>query len=238
MLNFIKAEFLKLKRSKLILMVVLGIIAPAGLMFTGLVFGDVGPQSMESFLSEINLYGMLLFNVIIYAMLASYMFVMEYNDHTIKSVLTVPISRNRFILVKFLVFEIIVVMLALLNYFLSVALGYLAGTTDITFNLLGNQFVQFLGGNFLLSITITPFILLSLLFKNVIPTVIGAVMVSLSSLIIYGTQYEPLSPFTIPLLIIEKTLDSYSYGVAILVLTCIVGLILSMIYFNRTDVSL
>lgn len=242
MLNYIKAEFLKLKRSKLLLMVLLGTIAPAGLMSAILVFGDVGPQTMEYFLNDINFYGLILFNVIIYAMLASYMIVMEYNDHTIKSVLTVPISRNKFILVKFLAFEIIVILLSLLNYFVSVALGYLAGNTDITVNLLGNQFVQFLGGNFLLSIVLTPFIFISLLFKNVIPTVICGVVVSFSSSIIYNSQYAPLSPFTLPILIIKKTLDSYNYGVvtpgAIFIITCIVGLIVSMIYFNKTDVSL
>lgn len=49
MLNFIQAEFYKLKRSKLIFVVLLGLFAPGLLMFTGLVFGNIGPQKWNTF---------------------------------------------------------------------------------------------------------------------------------------------------------------------------------------------
>lgn len=242
MLNFIQSEFLKLKRSKLFLMVLLGMIAPAGFLYIGATFGNAGHFSIEGFLGYVNLYGLMLFDVIIFSLLASYLFVLEYTDHTLKSVLLTPISKNKFIIAKFLVFEIMIVLLALFNFAVSVGLGYLAGATDISLNILGDYLCKFLAGNILVSLVMTPFIFASLIFKNVIPTVIAGGIISLSNSMLYGQAYAPLSPFATPLLIVSNELGQYSYGtvtpVLILVLTIAIGLILSLIYFNKTDVYL
>lgn len=242
MLNFIQAEFYKLKRSKLIFVVLLGLFAPGLLMFTGLVFGNIGPQKMEYFLSSINMYGLMMFNAIVFVLLASYLIVIEYNDHTLKSVLTIPISKTNFVLGKFAVFMILVGLFTVVNFVFMVILGSIGGTTDINLDIILKYFVQFLVGNLLLGISLTPFIFLSLLFKNVVPIVIGGVFVSLSNMFISESTYSPLSPFNSPYLIATNTLSHYSYGtvtpVLIIIVTAVVGLILSLIYFNKTDVYL
>lgn len=242
MLNFIQAEFYKLKRSKLTFIVLLGLFAPGLLMFTGLVFGNVGPQKMEYFLSSINMYGLMMFNAIVYVLLASYLIVMEYNDHTLKSVLTIPISKTKFVLGKFAVFIMLVGLFTVVNFLVMVILGTIGGTTDITIDVIGKYFIEFLGGNLLLGISLTPFIFLSLLFKNVVPIVIGGVFVSLSNMFISESTYSPLSPFNSPYLIATNTLSHYSYGTItpsmIIIITAVAGIVLSLIYFNKTDVYL
>lgn len=242
MFNFIPSEFFKLKRSKLIFIVLLGLFAPGLMMFIGLVFGNVGPQSLESFLEDINLYGVLMFNTIVYALLISYLIIIEYNDHTLKSVLTIPISKNKFILGKFAVFIILVGLFSVINFIFMVVLGFIGGTTDISLDIILKYFIQYMVANLLLSITLTPFLFLSLLFKNVVPIVIGGVFVSLSNMFISGSVYSPLSPFSSPILIATNTLSQYSYGIItptlIIIVTALVGVILSLIYFNKTDVYL
>lgn len=208
MLNFIQAEFYKLKRSKLIFVVLLGLFAPGLLMFTGLVFGNIGPQKMEYFLSSINMYGLMMFNAIVFVLLASYLIVIEYNDHTLKSVLTIPISKTKFVLGKFAVFMILVGLFTVVNFVFMVILGSIGGTTDINLDIILKYFVQFLVGNLLLGISLTPFIFLSLLFKNVVPIVIGGVFVSLSNMFISESTYSPLSPFNSPYLIATNYIKS------------------------------
>lgn len=242
MFNFIQSEFYKLKRSKLIFVVLLGLFAPGLLMFTGLVLGNVGPQTMDYFLSSINLYGLMMFNAIVFVLLASYLIVMEYNDHTLKSVLTIPISKTNFVLGKFVVFIMLVVLFTVINFVFMVILGCIGGTTDINLDVILKYFVQFLAGNLLLGLSLTPFIFLSFLFKNVVPIVIGGVFVSLSNMFISESTYSPLSPFNSPFLIATNTLSQYSYGTVtpflIIIATAVVGLLLSLIYFNKTDVYL
>lgn len=242
MLKLIEAEFFKLKRSKLFLIVILGTVFPGFCMFSGLIIGNVGPISMSAFLDEINLYSLTLFNIIVYALLLAYLFVREYNEHTLKSILTVPISKNSYIAGKFITFELLVIFLTIFNYVLSVIFGYLGGASDITINIIGEYFLKFLVGNALLSITLTPFILISLLFKSIVPTVIGGAVVSFSNSIIFGNAYAPLSPFCTPILIVSNELSSYSYGtampIAILFGCAAIGLLLSVIYFRRSDVVL
>ncbi|MDO5848119.1 MAG: ABC transporter permease [Methanobrevibacter sp.] len=242
MLDFIEMEFLKLRRSKFFIILILGILTPSFLMFLGLMMGAMGPISMKFFLDQIVSVGIVLFNVIIYALLAAYLIVMEYNDHTLKSILTTPISKNKFILGKWVMVLILVFALTLITFIVSVVLGYAGGATDIDFNMLFNYFIQFVGANILLAVVITPFLFISLIFKNIVPGVIGGVIVAISNFIVYSTDYAPLSPFCSPFLIVCNELAPYGYGVEvpllIIALTGIFGLLLSMIYFNKSDVAL
>ncbi len=242
MFKLIQSELFKLKRSKLFLIVILSSIAPSGFMFLGLHFGNVGPITMNTFLNEILLYSLMLFNIMVYALLAGHLIVKEYNDHTIKSILTTPVSKNGYIIGKFLSFELIVILLTIFSFILSVIFGYMGGATDITLNILEDYFIKFLAGNLLVSVVSTPFILISLIFKNIVPTVIAGVIMSLANSMLVNQIYAPLSPFCTPFLIVTNELGNYSYGVntpvLILILTSIIGLILSIVYFYKADVSL
>lgn len=241
MLNFITCEFFKLKRSKLFLIILLASIFPPCALFAGVILGNASPVSMEYFLDNVLLYYLLLFNVMIFALLMSHLIVKEYDNHTLKSILTTPISRNKFIFGKLIVFLIIMILLSILAFVSSIVLGYACGG-EVTWNVLSDYFIKFLEGNILIAFTLTPFMFISLIFKNNVPTIVVSVIASLLNSMVYSNEYGAIIPFCIPTLVVKNELVQYSYGttlpILIIFITFIIGLILSLIYFNKTDVNL
>ncbi len=245
MLTFLQTEFLKLKRSKVFLLIILGSLAPALISFLVLlIYNSSNPThlDMNFFLNELILYSILLFNIVLYSLLIAFLVVREYNDHTLKSVLVSPISRTKFIISKFVMFEILVILLAIFSFVIGVILAYIGGATSITFKIIFDNFVQYMISCTLLSIAMTPFLFISLIFKNSIPSVIVGVAVAFSNMLLYGQYLAPLSPYCSALIYGLHKMGEYNYGnitpVLIILLTFVVGLILSLIYFNKKDVAL
>ena len=99
MLTFIKIEFLKLKRSKIFLLSLIGAVLPPLLMFIAVTSFDEG-HSFEMLFANVNMYMSAMFAVLIFAIIISYLFGREYNEHTLKTILTIPVSRGKFLLSK------------------------------------------------------------------------------------------------------------------------------------------
>ena len=78
MLTFIKMEFLKLKRSKIFLLSIIGAILPPLLMFIAVTSFDEG-QTFEALFTNVNMYMSAMFAVMIFAIIISYLFGREYN---------------------------------------------------------------------------------------------------------------------------------------------------------------
>ena len=92
MLTFIEIEFLKLKRSKIFLLSLMGAILPPLLMFIAVTAFDEG-GTFEALFTNVNMYMTAMFSVLIFAIIISYLFGREYNEHTLKTMLTIQISR-------------------------------------------------------------------------------------------------------------------------------------------------
>ncbi len=79
MLTFIQMEFLKLKRSNIFLLSLMGAILPPLLMFIAVVaFGE--GDSFEMLFANVNMYMSALFAVLLFAIIISYLFGREYNN--------------------------------------------------------------------------------------------------------------------------------------------------------------
>ena len=105
MFTFIEMEFLKLKRSKIFLLSLMGAILPPFLMFIAVTSFDEG-QTFEALFTNVNMYMSAMFAVMIFAIIISYLFGREYNEHTLKTMLTIPVSRSKFLLSKYVMFLI------------------------------------------------------------------------------------------------------------------------------------
>ena len=72
-------EFLKLKRSNIFSLSIIGAIIPAFLMFIAVTaFGE--EETFEAFFTNINMYMSALFAVLLFAIIISYLFGREYNE--------------------------------------------------------------------------------------------------------------------------------------------------------------
>lgn len=241
MLTFIGMEFLKLKRSNIFLLSMIGAVLPPLLMFIAVsAFGE--GNTFQMLFDNVNMYMSALFAVLLFAIIISYLFGREYNEHTIKSMLTLPISRGKFIIAKYVMFLVWIVLLTVVTTLSAVAFGFVAGLEGFTVKLLIDSFAQLLLANVLLFLTFSPFVFVSLLITNMVPAMVGGAALSLVNLMIYGQSWAPYVPWVCPYLIASGEIAEYGVNIGIpygiILATFVIGMAISYIYFTRTDVSL
>ena len=205
-------EFLKLKRSKIFLLSLMGAILPPLLMFIAVTSFDEG-QSFEALFSNVNMYMSAMFAVLIFAIIISYLFGREYNEHTLKTMLTIPISRGKFLISKYIMFLAWIVILSVVTSLSTLVFGFVAGLEGFSLKLFLDSFAQLLYGNVLLFLTFSPFVFLSLLITNMVPAMVGGATLSLVNLMVYGQNWAPFVPWVCPYLISSGEIVEYSTSI-------------------------
>ncbi|MBQ6099961.1 ABC transporter permease [Methanobrevibacter sp.] len=241
MLTFIEMEFLKLKRSKIFLLSLLGAILPPLLMFIAVTAFDEG-QTFEALFTNVNMYMSAMFAVLIFAIIISYLFGREYNEHTLKTMLTIPISRGKFLASKYLMFLVWIVILTVVTSISALIFGFVAGLEGFTVKLFIDSFAQLLYANVLLFLTFSPFVFLSLFITNMVPAMVGGAALSLVNLMVYGQNWAPFVPWVCPYLIASGEIAEYTTGIGVsygvILATFLIGLAISYIYFTKKDVAI
>ena len=241
MFTFIEMEFLKLKRSKIFLLSLLGAVLPPLLMFIAVTSFDEG-QTFEALFTNVNMYMSAMFAVLIFAIIISYLFGREYNEHTLKTMLTIPVSREKFLASKYIMFLVWIVILTVVTSISTLAFGFAAGLDGFSLKIFADGFVQLLYANVLLFLSFSPFVFVSLFITNMVPAMIGGAGLALVNLMVYGQNWAPFVPWVCPYLIASGEIAEYttsitvSYGV--ILATFVIGLVISYIYFTKTDVSI
>lgn len=241
MFTFIEMEFLKLKRSRIFLLSLLGAVLPPLLMFIAVTSFDEG-QTFEALFTNVNMYMSAMFAVLIFAIIISYLFGREYNEHTLKTMLTIPVSREKFLASKYIMFLVWIVILTVVTSISTLAFGFAAGLDGFSLKIFADGFVQLLYANVLLFLSFSPFVFVSLFITNMVPAMIGGAGLALVNLMVYGQNWAPFVPWVCPYLIASGEIAEYttsitvSYGV--ILATFVIGLVISYIYFTKTDVSI
>ena len=241
MLTFIKIEFLKLKRSKIFLLSILMAALPSVLMFIA-TFAFDETQSFDALFSTVNMYMSALFAILLFSIIISYLFGREYNEHTLKTMLTVPISRGKFLISKYVMFLIWILILTVVTSISTLAFGFAAGLSGFTLQLFINSFAELLFANILLFLTFSPFVFISLFITNMVPAMVGGASLTLVSLLVNGQSWAPYVPWACPYLISSGEIADYGvsliipYGV--ILVTFLIGIVVSYIYFTKKDVPL
>ena len=234
-------EFLKLKRSKIFLLSLLGAILPPLLMFIAVTSFDEG-QTFEALFTNVNMYMSAMFAVLIFTIIISYLFGREYNEHTLKTMLTIPVSRTKFLISKYVMFLVWIVILTVVTSMSTVAFGFVAGLDGFSIGLAANSFAQLLYANVLLFLTFSPFVFVSLFITNMVPAMVGGAGLALVNLMVYGQNWAPFVPWVCPYLIASGEIAEYSASITvsygIILATFVIGLVISYIYFTKTDVAL
>ena len=241
MLTFIKMEFLKLKRSKIFLLSILMAALPSVLMFIA-TFAFDETQSFDALFSTVNMYMSALFAILLFSIIISYLFGREYNEHTLKTMLTVPISRGKFLISKYVMFLIWILILTVVTSLSTLAFGFVAGLSGFSLQLFINSFAELLFANVLLFLTFSPFVFISLFITNMVPAMVGGASLTLVSLLVNGQSWAPYVPWACPYLLSSGEIADYGvsliipYGV--ILVTFLIGIVVSYIYFTKKDVPL
>lgn len=241
MLTFIEMEFLKLKRSKIFLLSLMGAILPPLLMFVAVSYFSEG-NTFEMLFTNVNMYMSAMFAVMIFAIIISYLFGREYNEHTLKTMLTIPVSRGKFLKSKYLMFLVWIVILTMVTSVSTLIFGFIAGLDGFSLNLFIESFSQLLYANVLLFLTFSPFVFISLFITNMVPAMVGGAGLSLVNLMVYGQNWAPFVPWVCPYLIASGEIAEYSTSITvsygIILATFLIGIAVSYLYFTKTDVTL
>ena len=243
MYNFLEIECLKLKRSKIFLLTLLGAIFPSFLLYLSAKFGEFTETiTMETFLGQVNMYTSLIFIILLFTIIISYLFGREYTEHTLKTMITAPTSRKMFIISKYLMFLVWILLLTMITTTSAVIFGYMAGTTQITITAVFNSFKELLFTNLLLYLTFTPIVFITLIISNLVPAMIGGAVLTFTNMIIASSKYGIYFPWSCPYLIASGEILEYTSNITtsylIILTTFIIGLMISYIYFTRKDIPL
>ena len=241
MFTFIEMEFLKLKRSRIFLLSLLGAVLPPLLMFIAVTSFDEG-QTFEALFTNVNMYMSAMFAVLIFAIIISYLFGREYNEHTLKTMLTIPVSREKFLASKYIMFLVWIVILTVVTSISTLAFGFAAGLDGFSLRIFADGFAQLLYANVLLFLSFSPFVFVSLFITNMVPAMIGGAGLALVNLMVYGQNWAPFVPWVCPYLIASGEIAEYSTSITVsygvILATFVIGLVISYIYFTKTDVSI
>jgi len=243
LVNLLYAELLKLKRAKMLLVSLIGAASAPLMVFIGyLNLRAKKPQEpiyfQEAF-GETNLYLTMLLGTMLYGVITAYLFQREYAEDTLKHMLTIPISRLRLLLSKLLLLFLWITLLTLFCWLSILLLGTIAGYDGLSLKVMYHALKQYVAGGWLMFLLTAPTMLVTLWFKNYVPTIIFTAALTMGNVAIINNEYVVLYPWSVPYVIATGSFNDvypplYSY-VSIAVVS-IFSLILAAIYFKRSDI--
>lgn len=245
MADILYCEFLKLKRSKMFVISILGEMVAPVMVFAGLIKARIrNPEKIITYLDmleQTNLYVLLLFGVIVYCVIAAYLFSREYTENTLKAVLTVPISKTSFIFGKFFMLFAWVMILTFVAWSTTLLLSAIGAAEEFSYMVLAKSFKQYFLGAILLYFTMSPFVFITLWFKNLLPPIIGAAAVTMLNIALFNEDLAVLFPWSSAYLIAADQVGKYNYsaGLALIIIliTSAAGFIASTLYFKKQDIK-
>ncbi len=245
MFPLLYCEFLKLKRSKMFLISVLGAMVAPIMVFAGLIKAKISePDKIITYLDmleQTNLYVLLLFGVIVYGVIAAFLFSREYTENTLKLVLTVPVSKGAFLITKLLMLFLWMMILTAVAWVSTLVLSIVGNAAEFNVNVIIQSLEEFFLGAFLLYFTMSPFVFLTLWHKNLVSPIIAAATVVLGNVALANQDLAVLFPWTSPYLIASGDIAKYHYSIetalVIIFAVSFIGFFASFIYFKKQDVK-
>jgi ABC-2 type transport system permease protein len=250
-------EIIKVRRSK-IFWITLGIFAFIAIMLGMLVFFAMHPELIKNSAimsakatiigpADWPAYFLLLYQMVAmlgligFGFVASWLFGREYSDHTLKDLLSLPVSRTMIVLAKYLVMVIWSLILSLILYGIGLVSGLLAGIENWSVDEAVHAFIIFMVTGVLTILVSTPVAFFASWGKGYLLP-IGYIILSMiiTQLIIAGFPgLTPYFPWVIPALYSgaggpesgQPGLVSY----IILGLTCIVGVTGTAAWWRYAD---
>ena len=184
MITLIQTEFIKLKHSKIFLLTVLGALSIPALLYIALLTGEYA--TFQGLLDYCATYACALFYIIIFTIIIAYLFGREYTEHTLKTVLTAPLSKTKLLFGKYLMFFIWTFIITTITFTGTVLAAYFGGISDITLSAGLNSYKEMLISVFLLCLSFSPFVFLSLVMPNMVFSMVTGAIFSIINLFVYS----------------------------------------------------
>ncbi|MCW9134451.1 ABC transporter permease [Bacillus paramycoides] len=244
MVNLLYTELLKLKRSNMFLISIIGAgVAPVLVVVASYIHIKTKQPTptilFHQLFTEVNLYTTLVMGFPLYGVVVAYLFTREYTEDTLKHLLTIPVSRINFIISKFIILFLWIIMLTLVAWALTLLLGLLGNFSGFSIALLLDSLLKFLICGGLLFLLSSPIVLLALVMKTYVPPIILTIIITITNLMLVNSKHKDLFPWTATLDIANNELQptyppEYSY--LIIAATAILSFIATLFYFKKVDI--
>ncbi len=248
MVNLIYCELLKLKRSKMLLISFLGAwVTPIMMMVDGIRTHYAHPEIVNTLADLYDgclLYTMLIFGLLVYTVIAAYLFSREYSEKTLKLVLTVPVPRRSLIASKFSLFFFWIMALTVVSwastFILAAAYHAIWGMAEFSAAVAAQYLGKMLLGGVLMFLTLSPFAFLAEWTKGLAVPVMAAATILMGNAALANEAIGALFPWTATLLWINgKITGDYlnTLAISLIALVSVLGFFASLIYFQKEDIK-
>lgn len=249
LLNIIKCEFLKLKRSKIMLLSMIGTQAvPAMLLIEAIQQHMKHPEqilTLEKIFDNSLVYVMLLMNFMIFVTILAYQFSREYTEKTLKNLIPLPISRAKFVTGKYMILLILIIILTFVTWvgILAAAFFYhtIFGLESFSCGIVFKWLLKFIEGAILMFFTISPFAYAAEKTKGLVIPMIASAVIVMGSAALSNQDMGALYPWTAAYLLIKGRLVYTGYpvslSIAIIILVSVIGFYMTYHYFQKEDLK-
>lgn len=241
--RLIYTELLKLKRSKMFIVGIVGsFIAPFLNFFTMLNNRPYMPNETIEFyqyISQTNLFTAYFLGVLLFGLLTTYIFNREQEEDTLKSILTIPVRRTSLILSKLIVMFIWIELSVTITFGLALIFGTIGGFEGFTIQVVLEYLRVYLFTGFLLFLLCPTIAFITLLFRSYLPSIAFTIMAIVTVTVISRSEFIVFFPWTSHLVILgyAEGLEYPVYYPWISILsTFVISLFSSIVYFKRTDI--
>lgn len=243
MVNLLYTEFLKLKRSQMFIISIIGAAIAPFVCFVAFLDMKIErpdvPILMNEVFSQTNMFIVLLIGVPLYGVITAYLYNREYSENTLKNLLTIPVSRISLFISKFSLLFVWITVMTSIAWVLTVVFGIIGQFEDISTILLINTFKVYIVGGILLFLLSTPTILVTHLFKNYVTTIVFTLLITMINVLIVKSKYIALYPWTaVHVIATNSFIPDYPPGYSYISVFAafIIGFIASIIYFMKEDI--
>jgi len=249
MLNILYSEFLKLKRSFFLLLILAGGAFVPLIMFAGHLAGNIDTE-WDKYAGNVEAMMFLIGSVVLFSLATSYVFSREFTDKTAAALYTYPVNRIKILICKLLVIFSIIMAVYILQFVLIFCGGLLLNHEPLTKKILLYHMKIHLCSMVLQFALIPMVVLIASISKNIIPSIIYGVIAGLSNMFLMNSDKYIYSPFMFPVLPLLQVkgmkanatvanamnfhlqASSILYAVAFFT----IGLIGCIIYTSKTDI--
>lgn len=245
MLKLIQCEYIKLKRSKLLFIGLLGTLpVPFFVIVRAVINCFYQPEaaiSLFSLYDDAFMFLMLLFGPMVLTVLGTWIISREYTDGTLKNIFAIPVSRPLFLTGKLLFFAILALTFMMISWLEILAFTLLCSCFFQVTGLTPLSALFFLGrmllGGVLLCVTQMPFIYLAIRAKGMAAPLIAMSAVSLVNVVLSNSPVAGFYPWSASYLLALGRLSGQGYqkkvSVCIIGMTGLFGIVASMRRFQK-----
>ncbi len=177
--------------------------------------------------------------LILFSLIASWIFGREYADHTIGDLLALPTPRAAIVMAKFVLLVFWCAVLTVIICFIGLGVGWLVGLPPAPAGLFGDSILALAGTAALTILLIPPIAFFACAGRGYMPPMGAAIMALILAQLVAAAGWGELFPWSIPALYSGMAGPAYAdlgwISFAIVVLTGLAGLVATFAWWELAD---